>query len=250
MSNHLFNDAAVDLIEASDVASRWAVFTNYLNDLGLDQVNYGILDTSMADRLDAPVDFLSTMRPDWLEFYAEQRFDLNDPHVVFVRNNNLRPYYWGESALKRLEDEEQHKVVAHTCEAGLKSQLSVTMPDPFGSLKPLGGMTLGSSMCESQYHKAIAGHEGELVALANLFHSLSIGAVRKKQYGIGDLSERERDCLSYIAGGMRLDAIANKLGIAKVTVEMHLKNARSKMKSATLAEAVAKAILFNEIELL
>lgn len=56
------------------------------------------------------------------------------------------------------------------------------------------------------------------------------------------LSEREKTCLSLIADGLRVQQIASDLAIAEVTVEMHLKNARTKLKARTLAHSVALAI--------
>ncbi|WP_425502663.1 helix-turn-helix transcriptional regulator [Sphingobium boeckii] len=63
--------------------------------------------------------------------------------------------------------------------------------------------------------------------------------------GCRPMSIRERDCLRYVAEGMKGDAVAHKLGLARVTVDLHLKCARQKLKAATLAEA--KALTYREI---
>ncbi len=59
---------------------------------------------------------------------------------------------------------------------------------------------------------------------------------------IPDLSQREIDCLRFLATGHRIDKIATHTGLARVTVELHLRNARLKLAAATLHEAVAKAV--------
>lgn len=240
---------AGELIAAPDVDSRWRILTAALAAIGADQVNYGIIDTSAAERLDAPVRFLSTMAPDWIDYYGGERLDMDDPHVSFVRNGNLAPYRWGESALDRLDNAGAHRAVALTVEAGLRAQISVTMPDPFGTFIPVGGMTVGSSLREREYFRSVAGQELALVAVAHLFHELSIGEVRRGHHHARPLSPRERDCLSYIADGLRPDAIADKLGLARVTVDLYLCNARRKLAAATLPEAVAKGLLFGDIGL-
>lgn len=61
------------------------------------------------------------------------------------------------------------------------------------------------------------------------------------------LSARERECLVWLGRGLRVAAIADQLGIAAVTVHLHLKNARHKLNSATREEALAKAILSQQI---
>ena len=56
------------------------------------------------------------------------------------------------------------------------------------------------------------------------------------------LSDRERQCLEEVARGKRVQAISEKLDIAPVTVELHLKNSRIKLGASTLPQAVAIAI--------
>lgn len=56
------------------------------------------------------------------------------------------------------------------------------------------------------------------------------------------LSPRERDCLIHLAAGLRSQQIADRLDIKPVTVEMHLRRARGKLKAATREQALAKAM--------
>jgi len=56
------------------------------------------------------------------------------------------------------------------------------------------------------------------------------------------LSPRERDCLALLARGLRNDRIAERLGIAPATVEMHLARARRKLGVRTREAAVARAV--------
>jgi DNA-binding CsgD family transcriptional regulator len=50
-----------------------------------------------------------------------------------------------------------------------------------------------------------------------------------------------------IAEGHRVGRIADRLSIAEVTVGLHLKNARKKLKARTMAEAVAKAVRHRQV---
>jgi DNA-binding CsgD family transcriptional regulator len=63
------------------------------------------------------------------------------------------------------------------------------------------------------------------------------------------LSARERECLSLLAAGLRPDAIADRLHVAKVTVDMHLSNARRRLGANTMIEAVARAVQTQQITL-
>ena len=57
------------------------------------------------------------------------------------------------------------------------------------------------------------------------------------------LSPREKECLLWVAQGLRSKQIADKLGLRPVTVELHLKNARTKLRAATRGQAIAIALL-------
>ena len=59
------------------------------------------------------------------------------------------------------------------------------------------------------------------------------------------LTPRERECLTRLTAGDRVDRIAERLGLSNATVELHLANARRRLGARTSAEAVAKAVLLG-----
>jgi DNA-binding NarL/FixJ family response regulator len=61
------------------------------------------------------------------------------------------------------------------------------------------------------------------------------------------LSPRELECLKLLASGRLNDRIADALGISTVTVEFHLRNAKTKLGAATREQALAKAIVLGLI---
>lgn len=237
------------LLDASSVETKWHVLRDFFAAYGADQVNYGIIDTFVSDRVTAPVRFLSSMDPTWLSFYGDERLDIHDPHVEFVRQGNLVPYYWGESALRRIDDNAKQNTVAQTVEAGLRSQLSVSLPDPFGVGLPVGGLTIGSSLAEKEYFSFIRGHESLLIVAGLIFHHHCIGEIRRSHAGASPLSTRERDCITLIAHGLRVSRIAERLKLSEATVELHLQRARRKLRAATTAQAVARAMMFGDMEI-
>jgi DNA-binding CsgD family transcriptional regulator len=56
------------------------------------------------------------------------------------------------------------------------------------------------------------------------------------------LTERELQCLGFLASGHRRDQIAQRLGIKSVTVDLHVRNARLKLGAKTREQAIAKAV--------
>jgi LuxR family quorum-sensing system transcriptional regulator CciR len=246
----LLHELTEALVRADGLDARWNLLTGQFARLGADQINYGVWDSSApVDPGDTPVRFLSTMRADWIDYYGERRLDRYDAHVGLVRNGNLQPYRWKEESLDRLTDPREHEVLALAREAGLNIQVQVTMPDPLGGRLPAGGMAVGSSLRERDYFGSIEGCEAQVIAVACLFHQLSIGDVRRRLHNAAPLSRRERDVLAFLADGLRIDAIAARLQVAQATVELHLRNARRKLGAATSPEAVARALLFGDIRL-
>lgn len=232
---------------SSSVDERWTALTGLFANYGADQINYGIFDLFSFDVENAPVSFLSTMNPEWIAHYGERRLDLHDPHVKFVRQGRLEPYRWSENILPQLADEGEQDAVRQTVDAGLRAQIHMIAPNPIGRGGPIGGMTIGSSLQADDYFGSVAGKETLLVSAAMLFHHHAISETRRQQVGATPLSPRERDCMTYVARGLRTVRIAERLGLSEVTVELYLRNARRKLKAATTSQAVARAMIFGDI---
>lgn len=240
------HDTFAALTHARGGAARWTVLTDTFEALGADQVNYAVLDVAQADRYEAGVTQFSSMRPDWIAHYLDREMYMDDVHVRRVRDGRLTPYWFAGAEAERWLEGRERTVIAEAAEAGLKSQISVIMPDHANGL-PIAGMTIGSHLKAHEFQGSIAGGEGALIAMGMLFHALSIGEIRREQVGAGKLTSRERDCLSFVAEGERVARIAATLGIAEATVNLHLMNARRKLKARTTAQAVARAMLFGDL---
>ncbi len=231
----------------TDANASWAALTTTLAGIGLDQVNYAFLDFASYTRLDARGDpGFSTMSPDWIQYYTEQKYDLHDEIVGHVRAGNFRPKFYHLGRAERFT----HSTMIHEARsAGLKAGLLVPLCGDYGSALPTAGIVMGSSLAETDVEKIVQAHAPMLVALGHIFHAGMVGELRRRRAGARPLSERERDCLQYAARGLRTTAIADRLTLAEGTVELYLRNARRKLDAKTLAEAVARAIQFQQISL-
>lgn len=239
-----------DLLNAARSAdTQWQALIRFMGDHGADTINYAVLNTLEFERKIAPVIQFSNMSASWIDHYLDQRMDLADPHVRHVREGNLNAYRWDEARTGRLQSEKGRGVLALAAEAGLRSQISVVAPDPIGYGDPIGGMTIGSSLDADEYFRVIEGKENLLLSAAMLFHSSSIGEIRRQHVGAQPLSERERDCMSFVAAGLRNSRIAERMRVSEVTVEMHLRSARRKLRARTTAQAIARAMIFGDIKI-
>lgn len=237
-----------DLAKAETPEARFDTLTAGLAKLGLDTINYGFFDVQAAALAQADIAFLTTMSDDWMRYDVDRNLSLTDSHVLRVRAGKITPYFWGESVINRLNSREQHTTASEAMEAGLRSSLCVPLTSPMDPFVPVAGISLGSSMGESELKKVVQEHGPTLLSIAYVFHNASIRQIWQEQGGSKPLSPREKDCLQYLADGRRQDSIADHLGLARVTVELHLRKARHKLRARTLNEAVAKALIFGEIK--
>lgn len=234
------------LFQCRTMDERWTCFTDIYRSFGFDQINYAVLNVATEERSTASVTQYSTMDPGWIDFYLGERLDLDDPHVRFVREFGFKPYFF-EAAMARDLPDNERKVMEQAAEAGLRSQISVIFPTTTGESAPSGGISIGSSLSAAEYRALAKGKEQQLIALSMIFHSLSIGDVRRSQLGVRPLSERERDCSRYVADGLRVGRIADRMAISEVTVELHLRNARRKLGATTTPHAVSLALFAGEL---
>ncbi|MFC1673063.1 response regulator [Pseudomonadota bacterium] len=63
------------------------------------------------------------------------------------------------------------------------------------------------------------------------------------------LTEREKECLLWLARGLRNDRISEKLGIKPVTVQLHIDKAKKKLHAATREQALSIAIQIGAVQL-
>jgi DNA-binding CsgD family transcriptional regulator len=63
------------------------------------------------------------------------------------------------------------------------------------------------------------------------------------------LTPREIDCLSWLARGLRPSEICWRIGISEKTFEKHISSAKTKLKSRTRDQALAKALLMRLLPL-
>jgi len=234
-----------DLARAATVTERFSTLTSGLAALGLDTINYGILDPA-AELENADIQFLTTMSDDWMSHYFAENLAVTDVHVARAQARNMTPYRWGQSDIEFIAD--QHKSTAlQGVEAGLRASLCVPVVGPQNPFSPVGAINLGSSMPEREFAMVLQEHAAALISIAHVFHHASIRQVWRDWSGRKPLSTRERDCLRYLAEGKRHDAVAHALGISRVTVELHLRRARQKLGAATVGQAIAKAIVHGDI---
>ncbi|MEM6486395.1 MAG: helix-turn-helix transcriptional regulator [Pseudomonadota bacterium] len=102
------------------------------------------------------------------------------------------------------------------------------------------GIGITSRLSRSEFEQFLEG-KGQNLATASAVAHFRIQSLEAAK-ATTPLSPREIECLQWLANGLRVREIAAKMGVHKVTVDMHLKNARRKLDAPTREVALAKAI--------
>ena len=185
----------------------------------------------------------SSLPQAWMEHYAAQRFFRADPairHCVDAVTPMLTgidmPARPDGSALRLWED---------ALSAGFGGGMVIPLRLPGSAL---GGFSLVTGMVGREF---LAWHKnyGRWAALAAHAIDQRILTLAAPQAERPRLSPRERECLTWLATGLRHDRIADKLSITRPTVELHLANARRKLRARTREEALARAVTLGLLDL-
>lgn len=227
-----------DFIEAATVETEpdrlWACATAWLEDLGFDRVLHLQLGADPGADPSAQGGFCArtTLGAEFERYYVDQGLAGHDPFPTYC----LSAHGPIETGADYLDDYAylsagEREVILAAREAGFRSGFSsVTRRDSAG----VEAWNVGSRLGRWEVERIRRARQGEI--------RLGLLALRGRLGGGGQdcpLSPRERQCLELLADGLRTKAIAHELGIAPITVELHLRNARSKLGAATREQAVA-----------
>lgn len=180
--------------------------------------------------------------PEWCERYFKRKYHKIDP-VVRRTPTLSRPFLWDQLAEQYQLQPDERRVLDEAREAGLKHGMSVPL---FG---PLGRLSVVSFA--SRFDDADPQHsKGHLNALAWHFHTACVEITRPAEDNCNmrvALSQRELDCLRWVAEGKSSWEIGRILQISENTVNFHLKNAMRKLGATSRIQAVIVAIRLNLI---
>ena len=224
------DELILEIVSASDCT---AAVEHARNTLGLAHLTFHLASSRNID-IDAPF-VRSTYPQDWIGHYIVNNFAEID-QVVRVGFTTANPFLWSElpqtpEFMALLEASRAFGVGNAGCsipvvdKAMRRSLLSMTTDEPATEL--------------ARYFEA---ELGGLVALAETIHARAIDELNREQpTRLPALSPREIECLSWAAEGKTYCEIALILGLADSTVRMYLKDARHRLDSVTIAQAIAKA---------
>lgn len=255
MQKPIADDPLLSLTESLSeilcVNEVWQRASKFLEGNGIDYPIYMFMRPSAPQHQPLA---LANMPTWWMDYYLDEDRARHDP--FFKTCTTYTAYMTGSDYLddnEHMLKKDEIRFIQEASETGVRSGLS----SPVKLINPghFGGWNFGSGLKRAEFDKISQLH-GQTLRLAGfIIHDhLQEAAFRQVdqhqlQVQTNILSSRERECLLWLASGLKSAQIAERLDLALVTVDMHFKNARKKLNAATREEALAKAIVSGEISL-
>jgi DNA-binding CsgD family transcriptional regulator len=176
--------------------------------------------------------FAQVLPPKWNGSPAARYIESLDPLPAAARTLGRPAFLWSDASPR--SDPKWTKYWSALAELGLGEGTAVHFFAPNGMTSRVS-VGFGRTAFEPGEQRAI-----ELASYA-LLNRLQMMTPAKAKKGPA-LSERERDCLAFVARGLSDADIADKLDIAQSTAHFYIEKAKRKLGAKTRAQAVAHLI--------
>ncbi|WP_138379363.1 LuxR family transcriptional regulator [Luteithermobacter gelatinilyticus] len=195
---------------------------------------------SLVDFVSPPPDAIGIVHypENWVSRYLDQRYFETD--IILKKALCVpTPFYWHK--LDKL-NKRQQQIMDEAAQCGLKTGITVPIYVP-GRLPTTFNVSGSCVDLPPNSHHA-------LHLMAIYFQEAATRIFNKSDQddrpGV-PLTNRERECLSWVAAGKSDNDIADILSISSSTVHFHVENAKRKHGVPTRVQAVIRAVISGEI---
>ncbi len=243
--NDLF-DLLNALDNALNVSDAWQAGLVFFRKYGGNQITY------THERQDGSIVFLTTLPDWWMTYYLENDYASLDPFIDVGRAYfSPTRFDTQEVNLPVSLSDPAAQMLQEYGETGSSSGFVIPTMTP--STLTVSGFNIANTMKKNEFSLFYNDKESALALAAHAVHQrcqeldphlsrTDVHLAPKKNASYPLLSPRECECMLWLCKGMRNDAIADRMGITRVTVEMHLRNCRTKLNARTREQAVVTAI--------
>ena len=224
------------------IEESWSAIVSFLQRQGIDHPIYMDLTTPAAGR--EPL-VLAAAPGWWREWYESEHAERFDPfvHCCFDFQPTMTGVSYVDMHTFLKPDERQFVIEAAATGAisGFSSTLRRVSPHGYA----------GWNFCSSEKRASFDRLFSERAGLLSLFGFVADQHLRRLKHPdaslVSPLSRRERECLLWLSRGLRTAEIAERIGIRPVTVDLHVRSARAKLKARTREHALAIALTTGQI---
>lgn len=238
-------DAIDDFRQAAGVDDLWRRLHRRLAPYEINGVYYGfhaLPGTRVTPNIINSGFHLTSYDPDYIALKFSDENVGNDPYYSYVLQAT-EPLLWSDFSFFSDFTPEQRNSVA--IDFDFDVVVGVTLPFRFFDGMGRAGCSLQTQSLSWQEFDAQWREHGQAMNAVVAAFDAAMRENCLNEYF--DLSRRERECLSWLADGLRPQQIAHRLGTHVKTIEKQIESARVKLKSATNAQALAKALVLGVI---
>ena len=230
---------SADIESITDVGAVNERFMREINKYGLYHVNSGEIPPVGGDM--AQFLHISTMPEEYSRRYLERQYVSRDP-VAIATTKCSHPFSWEALCSPRLFKPRDLAIMYEPREWGIRDGIVAPQRTADGTLGIVS--VAGEKIDMSDREKsALLFMMGSLYAH---FQGL-VGSQMKCGSPYPALTQRERECLQWVADGESDWSISEKLKIAESTVHNHIENAKRKYEVSTRVQAVVLAMKSGDI---
>lgn len=183
---------------------------------------------------------ISTYPRAWTDRYFANGYEKIDPVVTRARSERAL-FQWHGQVTETTGTPAQRRFFDEAMTFGIKTGVTVPIWGGFGSF---AAFTVASEEDGPSFHKHIS-KASDLLQLTGLYYHTHVTAklVAPAQKIIeSPLTQRERQCLAWVARGKTKAETAAIMGVTTRTVVFHIENARRKLGAASMSHALALAL--------
>lgn len=192
---------------------------------------------------------VSTFPDWWWQWYWENDYGRYD-HIGRHCMARTEPTFWGvdidcDNPAVRPNALECSRVAFE----GFELRNAIVFPIHVPNRGLSGGVSFGVDFGDTEFKKLLRDIQPDLHVAAVAAHIRMQSLIVSELAQAVRLSNRERECLLWLAKGLQTARIAERLSIQDVTVNFYVGKAKKKLRVRTREQTVAKAIVLGLIEL-
>jgi LuxR family transcriptional activator of conjugal transfer of Ti plasmids len=176
----------------------------------------------------------------WTTHYIESGYQRLDPIVRRARREN-GVFAWHSRLPGLIRTPQQRRFFGEAGTFGVKAGLTIPIRAGFGRTAAFTFAGDGALVADSPGREFV-----ETIHTAALYFHAHVAARRhlapRPDGDVSVLTQRERQCLSWIAQGKTAADIAVLIGISCRTASFHLENARIKLGANSIAHCIGEAL--------
>lgn len=220
-----------DLSEIKSISDFCFRFEAYLRDLGFSSYVISGIPGPFEELDDVIV--LHNLPPAWVERYNNSNYIEYDPVVRFCFNAR-EPFLWSAAIAKFSDDPRALQVMKEARQYGLHSGFCVP-------IHGINGYEAGVSISGCNFR--ITNKLMRTMHMVSLYAFNHVKLLKRDSIlRLEDLTNREKEVLTWSALGYTVRQIAKILNISETTVTSHVQNSTRKLSARNKVEAIATAL--------